>query len=290
MAWHAVARRRAAQVRAGLLPLALGLAVILAAAAAAHADPNALWNIVHTLCVPNEEQHNNPAPCRLVELHNGEPNGYVLLKDLAGASQFLLIPTARVPGIESTALLAPGAPNYFAAAWRFRTYVERALHTTLPRDDIALAINSVSGRSQNQLHIHIDCIRADVRAALRQMQDAIGDRWAPLGVPLAGHPYRAMKVEGDALDRVNPFQLLADGLPGAREDMGHHTLVVAGAVFANGQPGFIILDGHADPAVGDRASGEDLQDHACAVAAAGPRSGDRGPSGHGEHDATGGMH
>jgi CDP-diacylglycerol pyrophosphatase len=273
-----------------LSPLAFGLAVILGAAAAAYADPNALWNIVHTLCVPNEEQHNNPAPCRLVELRDGEQNGYVLLKDLAGASQFLLIPTARVSGIESGALLAPGAPNYFAAAWRFRTYVDRALRTTLPRDDIALAINSVSGRSQNQLHIHIDCIRPDVRAALRQMQEAIGDRWAPLGVPLAGHPYAAMKVEGNALDRVNPFQLLADGLPGARADMGHHTLVVTGAIFANGQPGFIILDGHADPATGDRASGEELQDHRCAVAATGQRNEERDPSGHGEHDMTGGMH
>lgn len=221
---------------------------------------------MHNLCVPNEEQRGNPAPCRLVDLRDGVQNGYVVLKDLAGASQFLLIPTARIPGIESPALLAPGTPNYFADAWRSRVYVERALHRTLPRDDISLAINSVPGRSQNQLHIHIDCIRADVRATLRRHEAAIPDRWLPLGVLLAGHRYLAMRVEGADLDRVNPFKALADGVPGARDNMGQHTLVVAGAVFPNDRPGFILLDDHADPAAGNQASGEELQDHDCAVA------------------------
>jgi CDP-diacylglycerol pyrophosphatase len=276
------ARARAVQSAALLVCLALSLA----AARPSHADPNALWNIVHNVCVPNEEQHGNPAPCRLVDLRDGAQNGYALLKDLAGASQFLLIPTARIGGIESPALLAPGVPNYFAAAWRARTYVDRALDKTLPRDDIALAINSVAGRSQNQLHIHIDCVRTDVRAGLRQYEATVTGRWAPLGIPLAGHPYLAMRVEGQDLDRVSPFQLLADGVPGARDDMGHHTLVVVGAVFPSG-PGFVILDDRVNAAPGDRASGEELQDHACAVAGS-ARGGQRDP-GRGEHDSNGGM-
>jgi CDP-diacylglycerol pyrophosphatase len=47
--------------------------------------------------------------------------------------------------------------------------------------------------------------------------------------------------------------------------MGHHTLVVVGMLFAGDVPGFILLDDHADPAHGDRGSGEELQDHACAL-------------------------
>ena len=94
----------------------------------------------------------------------------------------------------------------------------------------------------------------------------IGDNWAPLSEPLAGHHYRAMRVLADALDGTNPFTLLADGVPGARMAMGEQTLVVVGAEFASGYPGFIILTDQVNLGSGDNASGEELQDHGCALA------------------------
>ncbi len=48
--------------------------------------------------------------------------------------------------------------------------------------------------------------------------------------------------------------------------MGLHTLVATGATFPGGIDGFVLLDNHADLPL-DRASGEELQDHSCAVAA-----------------------
>ena len=258
-------RIAASTSRTRIVGLLLLVGLTLVPAGLGQADPNALWNIVHSQCVPNEDQHGWPAPCALVELTKGEASGYAVLKDLVGATQFLLIPTARITGIESPALLLPGAPNYFASAWRSRTYVDGVLGRVLPREDFSLAVNSVLGRSQNQLHIHIDCVRSDVRSVLRQRGATIGDRWAPLDVLLVGHRYTAVRVVGAELDRTNPFKLLADGVPGARQDMGRHTLVVVGAAFSNNRPGFIILDDHADPATGDKAEGEELQDHACAV-------------------------
>ena len=131
---------------------------------------------------------------------------------------------------------------------------------------ISIAINSSFGRSQNQLHIHIDCVRIDVRAVLQRQLAAIGDRWAPLSEPLVGHHYRAMRVLTDTLDGTNPFALLADGVPGARTAMGEQTLVAIGAEFDGRQPGFIILIDQVDLGSGDRASGEELQDHDCALA------------------------
>ncbi len=133
-------------------------------------------------------------------------------------------------------------------------------------------------RSQDQLHIHIECIRADVREALREHTGQIGEGWAPFAPPLAGHHYLAMRVSGEQLGQANPFKLLADGVPGAQEDMGRHTLVVTGTTFADGEPGFIILDDHADRAAGDRGSGERLQDHACALARDGLAEGSSGPA------------
>jgi CDP-diacylglycerol pyrophosphatase len=238
---------------------------LLAHAVAAQADANALWNVVHGQCVPHQEQQGDPKPCAEVDLTKGVAGGFAVLKDLRGATQFLLIPTQRIGGIESPSLLAPRATNYFADAWRARRLVEKVLGHAMPRDTLSLAINSELARSQNQLHIHIDCVRADVRATLRRQRSEIGWRFRPLPVLLAGHRYRAMRVTGRSLAAHNPFKLLAREVPGARADMGHHTLVVVGMQFAHRVPGFVILDDHADTARGDNAGGEELQDHACAL-------------------------
>jgi len=165
-------------------------------------NEDVLWNLVSTECVPNQEQHADPHPCASVHLQDG----YVILKDRRGRTQYLFIPTVRVTGIESTYLLEPGAPNYFADAWRERGYVERAVRRTLPRSAISLAINSAKGRSQNQLHIHIDCIRPDVHEVLQHELSAVSDSWAPLTEPLvADHHYRAIRVLAENARGDEPF-------------------------------------------------------------------------------------
>jgi CDP-diacylglycerol pyrophosphatase len=129
-----------------------------------------------------------------------------------------------------------------------------------PHDWVSLAINSAAARSQNQLHIHVDCVRADVRQALTAYADEIGTTWSPFPVPLAGQQYRAMTVWDADLAAVNPFRLVADGLP-AGEDMGAQTLVVVGSTGADGRPGFVLLAGRAAAASPGSGHGEDLQDH-----------------------------
>jgi len=241
----------------------LALVAALFAVRALAADPDVLWKIVHDRCVPNQQQHADPAPCALVDLAGGEARGHAVLKDINGATQFLLIPTARVTGIEDKVVLAPDAPNYFAAAWAARPRVEALLGRPLPRDGVSLALNAPTGRTQNQLHIHVDCLAQGVRAALREQAAAIGAHWAPLPKPLAGHPYRAVRVAGADLAGIDPFRLLADSLPGGPAAMASHTLVVVGATLPDGQDGFVLLDDQANPATADFASGEELQDHSC---------------------------
>lgn len=226
------------------------------------ADPDALWKIVHGQCVPDQQANGRPAPCVAVSLEGG----YAVLKDIVGASQFLLIPTARITGIESPAVLEAATPNYFAAAWAARSWVETALHRSLPREDIGLAINAASARSQNQLHIHIDCLRPDVVDTLRRHADAIGENWSRLPVPLGRHAYLARRLDEAALAADSPFRLLAAGVPAAGADMADQTLVVAGMTFGGDKAGFVLLDGHVDLLAGDLAHGEDLLDHDCSVA------------------------
>jgi CDP-diacylglycerol pyrophosphatase len=251
----------------GLARCALLLLACLAMAAprAAAQDPDALWNIVHGQCVPDMQARASPAPCTAVALGDGVERGYAALKDRRGIAQYLLIPTARITGIEDPQLLAPGASNYFDAAWRIRNLAQARLPRALPRDGFSLAINSAFGRTQNQLHIHVDCVRADVRDALRDNAQQIGAAWAPFGPRLAGQRYLARRIEGQDLATANPFLLLAEGVAGARQAMGRYTLVVVAKEFAGEGPGFVLLAGRADPAAGNPGSGEALQDHDCAI-------------------------
>ena len=243
---------------AAFAALAAGCATLAASAA----DPDVLWKIVHGACVPHMQEGGGPAPCEAADL----AGGYAVLKDIRGDTHYLLIPTARITGIEDPALLLPATPNFFAKAWRARGYTERAAGGPLPRDAISLAINSPFGRSQNQLHIHIECIRPDVREALLRQQNLIGDRWAPLPEKLSGHRYWAMRVFGEELGPADPFALLAAGRPGAGAHMDQQTLVVVGASFADGQPGFLLLSHERSLPAGGRAHGEELQDHSCTLA------------------------
>jgi CDP-diacylglycerol pyrophosphatase len=251
--------------------LIAGGLVVLGAAALFMAErrvnhSSRLWQIVHERCVPGQEQQGNPAPCALVHLQDGVQRGYVVLKDLVGVAQYLLLPTVRITGIESPGLLLPDTPNYFADAWRERGFVERAARHSLPRTAISLAVNAVQNRSQNQLHIHMDCVRLNVQATLQRLLGAIGDNWAMLPEPLVGHSYRARRLLAEDLAPANPFLLLADGVPDVRNAMGAQTLTVVGAQFADGKPGFVILNAQVDLGAGVIIKGEELQDHSCAIA------------------------
>jgi CDP-diacylglycerol pyrophosphatase len=148
-----------------------------------------------------------------------QDRGYAILKDLEHPTQFILVPTARVTGIEDPKLLAPDAPNYWELSWENRHLLERRIGRPLPREAIGLAVNSIYGRSQDQLHIHIDCVRPDVARSVAAQRDRIGHEWRPLAANLAGGRYFVRWISEKDLAANDPFKLLAE-LPSARADMG----------------------------------------------------------------------
>lgn len=245
------------------LRLPAALLLLAWAAPARAANPDALWHIIHDRCVPEFLTNKNPSPCAEVDLPAAAPGGWVVLKDRDGATQYIVMPTQKITGIEDPTILKPGEPNFFAAAWAARSYFLAKIGHPLPRADISLAINSPYGRTQNQLHIHIDCVRKDVAATLAARLGEIGDQWTKL--PLAGHAYRARRLDGTDLSE-NPFTLLANDPSVGAAKIGRHTLVVVAETFADGKDGFVLLDDQVDVPTGDRASGEELQDHACKIA------------------------
>ena len=111
----------------------------------------------------------------------------------------------------------------------------------------------------------MDCIRPDIHAALDPVAAKLDGGWRPLSEHLAGHRYRALWMAGDT-PGANPFRLLAASLADPAAEMGHHTLVLVGGT-RNGQPGFVLLDGTSEPLSLVFGSGEELEDHACRIAA-----------------------
>jgi len=243
-----------------LLPLFLSLSVLAGCASTpappAHSD--ALWRLIERDC---RSAQGPQGSC--LQMEEAVDRRDVLVKDSHGDFQFLLMPLDKVSGIESPGLYRKGVPNYFAAAWRARSHTQQALAQPLPREVASLALNSPHGRSQHQLHIHVDCLRADVVQALDAQQAALGMRWAPLPVLLRGHQYQARLLAGAELT-ANPLNLLAFDLSGPA-DVGNWSLLVAGHRDVHGAPGFVLLATRLDPATGNDASAEELQDHACSV-------------------------
>ncbi len=264
------ARRRAPLIRT-YRPTLVILTLLLACSATAapgkwkhRENPDVLWHFVHDKCAPAAARGiYPPAPCVEVDHPHDITRGYVVFKDRDGRHQYLVLPLARITGIESPVLRSPDAPNYLGDAWTARMYVEAALHRPVPRDALSLVVNARTGRSQNQLHIHVDCVAPAVHATLQRLLPGITDRWRPLPARLKGRHYIARWLAGANI-ASNPFRLLAKALK-PDQDIGLHSLVLVGAHDTLGRPGFILLSTAADPATGNKGNSDALQDRTCAV-------------------------
>ncbi|MFU9136401.1 CDP-diacylglycerol diphosphatase [Erwinia tasmaniensis] len=218
-------------------------------------NSSALWAIVSQKCIPGQLKNNDPAPCRQVDVHNG----FVVLKDRNGPLQFLLLPTKKIVGIESPELLNPSTPNFFAEAWHSRHFMDERYGERIDDSAIALSINSPTGRTQNQLHIHISCLRPDIRQKLNALDASLTPRWQSL--QLVGHDYQVRTVTRDEFKRTSPFIRLAAELPGAHEEMGKYSIAVA--ALADGRRALLVVKRNL--LVLNRASAEELQDHSCQI-------------------------
>ena len=228
------------------------------------ANRDELWVVVHDICLPAYRSVGMPFPCAEIDIANGLDRGHAVLKAPLSATHFIVVPTTRISGIESPALLNEHAPDYWDAAWDARRFVEDGAGRRLPRDKIGMAINSAASRSQDQLHIHVACIAPVVADFLHRHQSEVRGAWSSLSSSLLGHRFAAMKIETDSLAHVDPFKLLARGLPSGKFFMGTQTLAVIGATFPDGRNGFYVLANDSGASPRDIVSAESLLDDKCA--------------------------
>lgn len=220
-----------------------------------HHNSDALWNIVSQRCLQGERQKADPAPCSMVN----EPDGYVVLKDRHGPLQFLLLPVAKISGIESPRLLSPATPNFLSEAWRARHFMEERRGAAIGERVYSLAVNSRWGRTQNQLHVHISCLRGDVRQQLDALDPTLTERWQTHR--LGKHDYAIRVISRDEFKRTSPFIRIANELPGAASKMADYGIAVA--ALQNGRRALMVTE--RNWLRFNLASAEELQDHSCAL-------------------------
>ncbi len=252
--------------------MALALAGALALTfGPAHALSSVLWQRVHEQCVVHARAHEPPAPCVEVVMTGPDAQavddpGYAILKDRRGVLQFLLIPTRRSSGVDDPALLRDDAPPYWQQAWSARHFMDELRGRPVPREAVSLAINSAWARSEDQLHIHLSCVREDLRTRLLTAQSQVGESWSPLEGGWMGHVLWVRRVVVEDLSGVDPFRDIAAHIPGARESMGRFGIAIIAVRFSEGRDGFFLIADPLDLAAGAYGSAEhDVQDHDCAV-------------------------
>ncbi|MGB8663804.1 MAG: CDP-diacylglycerol diphosphatase [Serratia inhibens] len=221
-------------------------------------NQDALWQIVSQQCVPNQQQNNDPDPCLRVDLKEG----YVLFKDSKGPYHDLAMPTEKISGIESQELQTEQAPPYFSQAWGNRSHISTEMGKPLKDSWLSLAINSKYGRSQNQLHIHIACLRQDVYKQLGEQAKHIDQNWRPLAEKLVGHQYLARKLVGVDLTKEDPFRLLQQYVAGQGDNMANYGLALA--VTPEGE--MILLANRLKLTDLNLGSAGEIQDYQCSVA------------------------
>lgn len=247
-------------IRAALLAVLTFYPVVTAAG-----ERGLLWRVVQT-CLADRALTGGPFPCLEIKLPGNDPaRGYAILRAPLENSHVILTPTVRTIGIEDPNLRTDTTPDYFHDAWLARRFVVDAVDQPPARDDLGLAINSRVGRSQDQLHIHVDCLRPDVKASLARQASAIkANVWTRISVLPQAPRYWAMALTSVDLAGINVFSMVADGLKIDPANMDDMTIVVAGAE-VRGQPGFVLMARQRVAQYRDIAHGEALLDHACRV-------------------------
>jgi len=219
-----------------------------AAACVVAPKPNSLWSLAQ--CCAKDSK--SDPDCR----YYSEADEFIILKDNSRKkpAAYLIIPTAKITGIEDRQIFAPPFADFWGYGWRLaQTFVKK------PAAETALAINSASGRTQNQLHIHIACVRPDVARTLAGNDAKVGSDPATamqLALGPADNTYRVIKAAG-LTGPDSPYKLVA-AMPGAGADMADQSIAVIGST----TPGsYYVLETYAHGA--NPGSAEELLDQYC---------------------------
>ncbi len=222
---------------------------------------DSLWKHVQERCVqPTTPTHPD---CAIVD----REHGYVLYKDAIGASHYLVIPDRPVSGVDDPRVWNDHQRNAWSFGWQARDIVSQAVGHSLPDTLLGLAINARASRSQDQLHIHLDCISDRARDFLATGD--IGTQWRNLR--FNGKPVRAMLIPSEQPNLpVDPFDVVRQDVGGEHPNIADRGVFLAYVRPAGGAAGFVVVDEPVDKASGSNGHASDFLDRGCKLGRALP--------------------
>jgi CDP-diacylglycerol pyrophosphatase len=210
--------------------------------------PNTLWSLAQCC---SKDVKSNPS-CILFD----SKDDYVIIKDNDPKKPvaYLLIPSKKVTGIEDPAIFNPPFVDMWEnAAYRAEKYPGK------PTVQTGMAINSISGRDQNQLHIHISCISPAVKSVLESKDKQIPIYPAQpvnLQLPPNNNTYEAVKLTG--LTGANSPYNVIQSFTGVKGNMGKQSIAVVGSKTAKQ---YYLLNTYVHGT--DKGEAEELLDQTC---------------------------
>ena len=155
---------------------------------------------------------------------------YVIVKDFRWRKNhaYLIIPSTEMTGIESTEIFNEPFVSLWEHGWEVSKQCpgQPAVHT-------GLAINSKCARTEEQLHIHISCVRSEVQQCLED-KDKKGEissaptRPSKFDVGPGCNTYQVVKV-GSLTGNESPFKVVQH-FPGVSDrNMGEQSIAVVGS-------------------------------------------------------------
>jgi CDP-diacylglycerol pyrophosphatase len=178
---------------------------------------------------------------------------YIILKDNAPQKPegFLLIPVQPVTGVDDEQIFSAPFADLWSSAW---LWSEK--YPGKPAAITGLAVNSALARTQNQLHIHVSCVRMDVATTLRKKKIS-SDVSHPTLVKLAPNQATYSVVAVSSLDGANSPFLIAQAIAkSTKTEMRQQGIAV---IQGKKNHGFYILD-----TAEARGGAEELLDQTCA--------------------------
>lgn len=205
----------------------------------------------------------SPYPCLTVDLSDGIERGHVIFRPPL-LHDTVFVPTRRITGVEDPFLLSPDAPNYFAQAWRARSIVTTPDGGAPARDRQLVIVNSALVRTQDQLHLHIGCLKP---AAHRMMTSVapglrVGE-WRFVAPFVPHQPFWLLRLGRADLEGADPFRLAFEAFDFVVGDRAKLTIGLAGAII-DGRDDLVILATYARaPGSWWPIGAEDVLDYRC---------------------------
>jgi CDP-diacylglycerol pyrophosphatase len=167
----------------------------------------------------------------------------------------LVSPTAKIQGLESEELRSAEAPNLWLCAWKERNRLNALTGQHLSSNRIIMAVNSKATRSQDQLHLHLACVKRDVRGFFELQAIPQTGTWSSVHIDTLNANFFVKRLPADGL-KQNVFRIVLNELPAPFQSRDQQLVAVVASSNKNSN-GFILLVSF------DSTSAENLMDHTC---------------------------